>query len=430
MYVYPAVTLRRVFTRLRDVPGYILAVPSGTSAIPDGALCFVASWLPFTQTTTDNLGMIDRPQCSSIVLHGSILCLVILLVSNPISGQKDDSQNVLQRINAYITAETAEHSFRGAVLVGTNGKVVFEKAYGMADEEWNVPNTTTTKFRIASLSKQFTAACVLLLQERGRLKLRDSVSRYLPGLPEAWQSITIHQLLTHTSGIPNYTDSPQLARINRTGATPQEMIALVADKPLDFTPGTRWHYTNTGYILLGMMIEKISGQSYADFLKTNIFEPLGMTNSGYDRATDILKERASGYQIKGGLANGDFIDMTIPFAAGGIYSTVEDMYRWNEALAQAGKVLSADSLKQMFTEYPEATYQGQNYGYGVVISRQKFGRLLYYHGGGVEGFSSSIQRYPNERVCIVVLSNLSSYKPWELADHIAADLFQGPLAAR
>jgi CubicO group peptidase (beta-lactamase class C family) len=367
--------------------------------------------------------MMQERRSPSTTLSISILCLGVFLLPAAICGQTHDTKKVFERVDAYIAAEAAEHSFRGAVLVGIDGKVVFEKAYGLADEEWNVRNTTTTKFRIASLSKQFTAACILLLQERGKLKVQDPISRYLTALPEAWRSITIHQLLTHTSGIPNYTDSPQLKKINRTGATPQEMIALVADKPLDFKPGSRWHYTNTGYILLGMMIEKISGQPYADFMKHNMFEPLGMMNSGYDRATDILKERASGYQIQGGLANADFIDMTIPYAAGGIYSTVEDLYRFNEALAQQGKLLSADSLKEMFTEYPEATYQGQNYGYGVVISRQKFGKLLYYHGGGVEGFSSSIQRYPDERVCIVVLSNLSSFKPWELGDHIAADLF-------
>jgi CubicO group peptidase (beta-lactamase class C family) len=358
------------------------------------------------------------------------LGLVLISLPVAIAGQADDNKLVFERLDAYVTTEAQGHSFRGAVLVGRNGKVVFEKAYGLADEEWNVPNTPTTKFRIASLSKQFTAACILLLQERGRLKVRDPISRYLNDLPQAWQSITIHQLLTHTSGIFNYTDSPQLAKLNRTGATPQEMIALVADNPLDFTPGSRLHYTNTGYILLGMIIEKAAGRPYAEFLKSNIFEQLGMTNSGYDRASDIVKERASGYRIKDGhIANSDFIDMTIPYAAGGIYSTVEDMYLWNEALAQGGRLLSEDSLKQMFTEYPEATYQGQHYGYGVVISRQKFGKLLYYHGGGVEGFSSSIQRYPNDRVSIVVLSNLSSFKPWEMGDHIAADLFHQAIPA-
>jgi D-alanyl-D-alanine carboxypeptidase len=272
-----------------------------------------------------------------------------------------------------------------------------------------------------------SASSLLLPQERGRLNVRDSISRYLAGLPAAWQGITVHQLLTHTSGIPNYTSSPERARIDRTGATPQQMINLVADKPLDFSPGTSWSYSNTGYILLGMIVERISGQSYAGFLRANIFEPLGMKDSGYDMAKDVLKERASGYDvIDGHIVNADFIDMSVPFSAGGIFSTVEDMYRWSEALTESGKLLSADSLKLMFTEYPEATHEGQHYGYGVVISRLKFGRLLYYHGGGVEGFSSSIQRYPNDRACIVILSNLDSYKPWELGDHIASDLFNQP----
>jgi len=221
-----------------------------------------------------------------------------------------------------------------------------------------------------------------------------------------------------------------MPKLNRTGATPQQMIALVADKPLDFKPGTNWSYTNTGYILLGMIIEKVSGQPYATFLQNYIFGPLGMRHSGYDLARDIIAERASGYQIiDGHIANADFIDMTIPFSAGGIYSTVEDMYRWNEAVTEEGILLSTESLKQMFTEYPEATHEGQHYGYGIVISRLKFGKLLYYHGGGVEGYSSIIQRYPQERVCIVVLSNLDTYKPWELGDHIASDLFNQPLPA-
>ena len=153
-----------------------------------------------------------------------------------------------------------------------------------------------------------------------------------------------------------------------------------------------------------------------------------MKDSGYDRASEILKARASGYDISNDrLTNADFIDMSVPFSAGGIYSTVEDMFRWNEALAHPGRLLNADSLKQMFTEYPEATHERQHYGYGVVISRQKFGKLLYYHGGGVNGFSSIIQRYPEDRVCIVVLSNLATYKPWELGDHIAADMFHLPM---
>jgi CubicO group peptidase (beta-lactamase class C family) len=375
--------------------------------------------------SSHNLRMAVQQRFRGIALRALIVCT---LISGATTFGQTDRTKLFEKEDAHIRSEAATHFFRGAVLVGIDGKIVFEKAYGLGDEEWGADNTVHTKFRIASLSKQFTAACILLLQERGRLKVNDPISRYLDGLPAAWQAITVHQLLTHTSGISNYTSSPEFAKISRTGATPQQMIALVAAKRLDFTPGTNWSYSNTGYILLGMIVEKTSGQSYADFLKTNILEPLGMRDSGYDRAKDILKERASGYQlVDGHIANADLFDMSVPFSAGGIYSTVEDMYRWNEALAEAGKLLSADSLKQMFTEYPEAAHEGQHYGYGVVISRLKFGRLLYYHGGGVEGFSSSIQRYPNNRVCIVVLSNFDSYKPWELGDHIAAGLFSQPL---
>jgi CubicO group peptidase (beta-lactamase class C family) len=383
--------------------------------------------LPRIIDSDDNLQMAVQLRSSGIALRASILCGVISAASA--FGQTDRAK-LFEREDAYIRSEVTSHFFRGSVLVGIDGKIVFEKAYGIGDEEWGANNTVHTKFRIGSLSKQLTAACILLLQQRGRVNVYDPISRYLSGLPAAWQAISVHQLLTHTSGIPNYTSSTEFGRIKRTGATPQQMIELVADKPVDFTPGTKWSYSNTGYILLGMIIERISGLSYNEFLKKNILDPLGMTNSGYDRVTDIIKERASGYQEKDGrLENADFIDMSVPYAAGDIYSTVEDMYRWNEALAEDGKLLSAESRKQMFTEYTEAVHEGQHYGYGVVISRLKFGRLLYYHGGGVEGFSSSIQRYPEDRVCIVVLSNFDSYKPWELGDHIASDLFNQPLSA-
>jgi D-alanyl-D-alanine carboxypeptidase len=368
----------------------------------------------------DNHRMAFHLRSSSIALFALFLCCL----TSARTFSQTDRTKLFETEDAYIRSETAKQFFRGAVLVGIDGKVVFERAYGLGDEEWDANNTVHTKFRIASLTKQFTAACILLLQERGRLNVHEPISRYLSGLPQAWTPITIHQLLTHTSGVPNSNNS---SKSDRTGATPQQIIAVVADKPLDFTPGTNWSYSNTGYVLLGMIVEKVSGQSYAEFLRTNIFEPLEMRDSGYDRARDILKERASGYElIDGHIANADFIDMSVPFSAGGIYSTVDDMFRWNEALTQNGKLLSAESLKQMFTEYPEATHEGQHYGYGIVISRLKFGRLLYYHGGGVEGFSSVIQRYPEDRVCIVILSNFDSYKPWELGDHIASDLFGLP----
>lgn len=359
----------------------------------------------------------------------AIWIALVILSSRLAHAQVDTSSAAFHRIDAYLAQQTAQGTFRGSVLIGINGHVAFEKGYGLANEEWSAANTPATKFRIASLTKQFTGACILLLQERGQLSVHDPISKYVPDLPAVWQPITLHQLLTHTSGIPNYTEGPPSeSALNHNSVTPRQTLDLVASKPLDFAPGTKLHYSNTGYTLLGMVIEKVSGIPYADFLQKNIFTPLGMANSGYDTAAKILPQRASGYMRdgKGHITNSDFIDMNGPFAAGGIYSTVEDMYRWNDALTSPAKLLTADSLAQMFAVYTETTaYGGQNYGYGVVLTH-KFSRLLYYHGGGVNGFESVIQRYPADRLCLVILENLDPTQPWDIADHIAAELFHQP----
>jgi D-alanyl-D-alanine carboxypeptidase len=342
-------------------------------------------------------------------------------------AQDVNTNAALKSADDYIASQVANGSFRGAVLVGMNGKIAFEKGYGLANEEWGIPNGPSTEYRIFSMTKQFTGACILLLEERGLLGVQDPVSKYVSDLPDSWQPITIHQLLTHTSGIPNYPDmTPRAKELARVGATPREILAIAATKPLEFNPGTKLNYTNTGYILLGMIIEKVSGQSYADFLRKNIFAPLSMEHSGYDDQSLILKNRASGYSVRDGhTVNADFGDMSWPFSAGGIYSTVEDIFRWNEALTLAGRLLTAHSLKQMYAVYPETTAYGQNYGYGVVIAH-RFGKLLYYHGGGWNGFESVVQRYPAEHVCIVVLSNTQNATPWDIGDHIASALFGQP----
>jgi D-alanyl-D-alanine carboxypeptidase len=283
-------------------------------------------------------------------------------------AQDANTKAALKSADAYIATQVAKGSFRAAVLVGINGKIAFENGYGFANEEWGVPNSPSTEYRIFSMTKQFTGTCILLLKERGLLSVKDPVSKYVSELPDSWQPITIHQLLTHTSGIPNYSDmTPRAKEYDRLGATPRQMLEVAATQPLEFKPGTQLHYSNTGYILLGMIIEKVSGQSYAEFLRKNIFEPLGMEHSGYDDQSFILKNRASGYSVRDGqVVNAGFGDMTIPFAAGGIYSTVEDIFRWNEALTVPGRLLTAHSLEQMFAVYPETTAYGeQNYGYGV-----------------------------------------------------------------
>lgn len=345
------------------------------------------------------------------------LAIVLLLTWN---GPRLFAQETFtKRAEATIKNFKQNTEFSGAVLIGQNGKVLFEKAYGRANREWNIPNTTQTKFRIASLTKQFTAAAILILQDRGQLRVRDPISRYLADLPPEWQQITIHQLLTHTSGLPEYTSPPEIEKtFNLTGATPQQLVDLVKQQPLRFSPGTKLLYSNTGYLLLGMIIEKVSRQDYPTFLKQNIFIPLQLNQTGYDFRADILPERASGYRIRNGrVENAGYVDASIPFAAGGLYSTVSDLYKWNEALA-TGRLLSVESRRAMFTPYPEAELSGMHYGYGIVIA-EKFGELRYYHGGGIQGFASAIERYPKSNICVVVLSNEEEVKSWELSVSLA-----------
>jgi CubicO group peptidase (beta-lactamase class C family) len=351
-----------------------------------------------------------------LVIFASLL--VCLLIGGRVFSQTAADGQAL-KFDKKLEQLVQQDHFCGAVLIAQKGKVRFQKGYGLANLEWAIPNTPQTKFRIFSLTKQFTAAAILLLQEQGKLSVSDLVSRYVSDLPVEWRKLTLHQLLTHTSGLPDYTQSPEIESFNLTGASPRQLIALVEAKPLQFTPGSKMVYCNTGYILLGMVIEKVSGQSYSAFLKARIFAPLQMNNSGYDDADAVIPQRASGYQIKDGrLLNAKYLDMSVPYSAGALYSTVNDLFKWNEALASGG-LLSQASQQQMFIVYPEASGYGAHYGYGIVIS-EKLGQLLYYHGGGGNGFASAIQRYPKAELCIIVLSNLESVKSWDIATEMAA----------
>lgn len=352
----------------------------------------------------------SRNQTYTCAVRVRTFLLALLLGSRTLAVSQDSAyQNAVAKVDTYVRSQADQGAFRGSVLVAIQGKIIFEKGYGFTDEEWGAQNGPSTRFRIASLTKQFTACGILLLQQRHLLAVTDPVSKYIPNLPQTWQSITLHQLLTHTSGIPNYTALPEVQRtLNRTGATPCEMIDLVAARPLEFKPGIKLRYTNTGYVLLGMVIEKVSGIPYPEFLNKNIFGPLGLSESGYDQQPVILPRRASGYMHQDGkVTNAGCIDMSIPYAAGSIYSTVEDMLRWNEALAH-GTLLSQRPTEEMFTPYPETIFQDQHYGYGVVLA-QRFGRALQYHGGGVNGFDSVIQRYPEDQLCIVVAGESRSH---------------------
>lgn len=299
-------------------------------------------------------------------------------------------------------------SIRGSVLLAKGGIIVLAKGYGEANIELGVPNTPDTKFRLGSITKQFTSAAILQLQEHGKLQVSDPISKYVPGAPETWNGITIEHLLTHTSGIPSYTDRPDYpSRMRERSGTPVEFLNRFLGMPLDFKPGTQFHYDNSGYFLLGVIIEQVSKMKYEDYLRKNIFEPLGMTDSGYDWPDTILKNRASGYsKSQDGRdrdLNAPFLDMGQPYAAGALYSTVLDLYKWDRAL-YTENVLSAKSKEAAFTPGKFEWGQGIRYGYGWGIENIH-GHKAVGHGGGINGFSTVIVRAIEEDAVAIVLSN-------------------------
>jgi CubicO group peptidase (beta-lactamase class C family) len=322
------------------------------------------------------------------------------------------AQNPEARMDQIVASYAAKQQFMGTALVARGSDVIFSKGYGSANVEWNLPNTPSTKFRVGSVTKQFTAAAILLLEERGKLKVDDPVKQYIPNAPAAWGKITIFNLLTHTSGIPNFTAFADVAAYSRQPTTAEKNVAHFMDKPLDFQPGERWSYSNSGYIVLQYLIEKLSGASYEAFLQENIFTPLGMKDSGYDVSTAILPRRASGYQITpNGLRNAEFVDMTTPGGAGALYSTTEDLLKWTQGLF-GGKLLSAASLQKMTTPFKN------DYAFGLGV-RTVNGRKIIEHNGGIQGFTTQLTYYPAEKLTVAVLCNSGGPQPGEIADQLA-----------
>jgi CubicO group peptidase (beta-lactamase class C family) len=317
------------------------------------------------------------------------------------------------RLDQIVEAHVKNHDFMGSVLVAKGDDVIMSQGYGSADLEWNIPNSPTTKFRLGSVTKQFTATCVLLLEEKGKWNVNDPVKKYMPDAPPAWDKVTIYHLLTHTSGIPNFTGFPEYKDWESKPTSPAELVARFRDKPLEFDPGTKWNYSNSGYALLGYLVEKMSGQTYQQFLQENIFTPLGMKDSGFDSNAQIIPQRASGYSPgKDGPENTGFINMTVPFSAGSLYSTTLDLLKWERGLF-GGKVLSPASLKEMTTPFKS------DYAFGLFISEAN-GRKKIDHGGGIEGFNTELAYYPEDQLTVVVLANLNGNAPAEIATQLAA----------
>jgi len=328
-------------------------------------------------------------------------------------GASPQTPSTATRMEQIIQDSVSRKVFMGTVLVARGDEMLIDKGYGFANLELDVPVTPSTKFRLGSVTKQFTAAAIMLLQERGKLSVNDLVKKYMPDAPAAWDKITIFNILTHTSGIPNYTSFPDYPALQGIPTTPQNLVARFIDKPLDFQPGEKYSYSNSGYIVLGYLIEKISGESYEKFLQENIFTPLGMNDSGYDSNTAIIPHRAEGYAPSAtGVVNADYTDMTVPFAAGALYSTTEDLLRWEKGL-YGGKLLKPDSLVMMTTPFKN------NYAFGLEV-RTVNGHKVINHGGGIQGFNTMVAYYPDDMLEVIVLSNINGAAPQDLSTKLAA----------
>jgi len=337
----------------------------------------------------------------------------------PAQVPAQDATGYADRAGALVEPYLEAGLFSGAVLVAKDGHPVFRRAFGPANREWDVANTPDTQFRIGSLTKAFTAAAILQLAERGKLDLDDPIGRTYAGAPAAWDRVSLRMLLQHSSGIINFTALPDYHDwISRLETTPRAIVALTEHEPLLFEPGTRFEYTNTGYMLLGLAIEAASGQPYAQYLRERILGPLGLKVTDYDDQSTILPRRAAGYRFGGGRwRNAAPMASSVAYAAGGMRSTVDDLLAWDEALL-GGAILSPASRDLMFRD------GGFGYGLGWFIGTAKTGdatpRRLWSHGGNVPGFLAISDLYPDEHLAVIVLANTETAPVQKLSRELAA----------
>lgn len=322
-------------------------------------------------------------------------------------------QGLAERMGTYLQLLTEDERFNGSVLVAKGDQVIFSKGYGDAAIEYGIPVRPETKFRIGSITKQFTAMAVMQLVEEGKIDLENSIVDYLPDYPQApGQQITIHHLLTHSSGIPSYTGMTEIMKHRGSmEEAPEDFIKHFWDKELEFEPGSKFKYNNSGYYLLGMIIEKVSNMPYDEYLKKHIFEPLGMKNSGFEHYRDVIPDMAEGYAAVGDYpekAGNIVTDMA--GAAGALYSTTGDLLRWHRALLDK-KLVSEATYQKIFTPYLN------QYGYGWGIEDHS-GKTVYAHSGGIDGFRSMGILLPEEKLSVIVLSNLESANSTQIAQDL------------
>jgi CubicO group peptidase (beta-lactamase class C family) len=348
--------------------------------------------------------------------HSKRLLPVVLFLFSVICFAQD---GVATRIDEYIQAEMKAQQIPGVSLaVVKNGEIVLAKGYGLANLEHQVPVKPETIFQSGSMGKQFTATAVMMLVEEGKLTLDDKITKFFPDGPEAWCDITVRHLLTHTSGMGDYPDDFDL----RHDYTEDEMVQRIKTIPLAFQPGEKWSYSNLAYVMLGVLIHKVSGKFYGDFLQERVFKPLGMTTARVISEADIVPNRAAGYRVVNGeLKNQNWVSPTLNTTAdGALYLTVYDMAKWDAAL-YTEKLLKRSSLDQMWTAVKLNDGKTYPYGFGWGLDEVR-GHRIVEHGGAWQGFKSQISRYVDDKLTIVVFANQARANPAKIAHGVATIL--------
>jgi D-alanyl-D-alanine carboxypeptidase len=342
------------------------------------------------------------------------VCAAIFILVQPLVSYAQDAPSsvpaiadheLTHRLDTAIAKHFSANQPGATVLVVKNGRAIFRKAYGMADIAKIRPMTPDMSLRIGSLTKQFTATAILMLADQGKLAISDDIRKFLPDYPTQEKTITIEHLLTHTSGIVSYTSIRNYAAGSKNHMAVHEMIDYFKDQPKEFESGQRWSYSNSGYFLLGAIIEKTSGLTYADFMAQKIFIPLGMNDTAYEGHERTLVRRVAGYTLsKNGVVPSPVVDMSQPYAAGALVSTVDDLARWDAAIS-SGSLLKQSSWNKAFTPYKLNDGTATKYGFGWEIGKL-FGLKIASHSGRINGFTSAALRIPGEKLFVVVLSNI------------------------
>jgi CubicO group peptidase (beta-lactamase class C family) len=337
---------------------------------------------------------------SVLILMSITLCLSYAALS---AGDMS-TKRMVREIDEFIGDRIPANGPGASVLVVKEGNIILRKGYGMANLELGVPMRPEMVFRIGSITKQFTAAGILMLVEEGRVSLKDEITKYIPEYPNRGTKIRLHHLLNHTSGIKSYDDLHQFQANLKKDFKPDEFINIFKNKSLEFKPGEQFKYSNSGYFLLGLVIEKVSGKTYEKFVKDRIFEPLGMKNSYYDDFSRIISNRAAGYQkTKNGFINAEYFSQTWAYASGALLSTIDDLWTWTKEL-HSGQVISPKYLKLMLTPTKCKNGKVKNYGYGFWLN-PLFGEKRVDHNGGIFGFLTYLLYLPKKDIFVSVLTN-------------------------